>query len=345
MTPVLRCATPTFVGIILTYRCTCACRHCLYACSPRRRGEMDRQTLRDTVRTLAALPHPPSVHLAGGEAFLCPDLLIEATAEVARAGLEMDFIETNAAWYRDDDSARELLWRLRDAGATRLLVSCTPFHAESVQLRKVATVVRLSEEVFGHAVLWTPDLYAQLAAIDPDGRIPFERYLRHVGEQTAAFSLLHRFPMTLAGRAAEGLADLLPRRPAHTLIGRPCRQILLGSGHAHFGPRGEHVPGYCAGLQLGDIADLPALVRGELPEDELPWVALLAQEGLAGLLRLAEQEHGFVPDPAGYRGPCHLCQVIRGHLLGEGVVSRDLGPRGFYEDLGLTPSSSTSPQG
>jgi len=345
----LRCRPPTFVGIILGYRCTCACRHCLYACSPGRSGELDGDGVRRIVQTLASLPVRPSLHLAGGEAFLWPDLLVEATRHVSEAGLEMDFIETNAAWVRDESQALELLQRLAEAGAPRLLISCTPLHAESIPMRKVTALVHLATEVFGPhgAALWTPDFYAQLTAIDDHGRIPFGTYLDRVGRANAQMSLLYRFPMTVAGRAALGLGDLVRRVPASDIPARPCEAALLGTGHAHFDPDGSHVPGYCAGIALGRYGDLPNLLGEGLDEQAFPLVSLLSRSGAAGLLAWAEQEHGFVPDPSGYRGECHLCQEIRAHLLDQGEGAGELEPREFYEELRrpLTPSSSTSPPG
>ena len=141
--------------------------------------------------------------------------------------------------------------------------------------------------------------------------------------------------MSLAGRAAVGLDALVARAPAHRIPSRPCRAAILHSGHAHFGPTGHHLPGYCAGIHLGTHEDLPRLVATGMDPDELPVVARLADQGVAGLLGWAEQETGFVPDPAGYSSMCHLCQEIRGHLVAQGLDSEDLGPRGFYEDLGL----------
>ena len=147
-----------YVGIILTYRCTCACRHCIYACSPGRDGAMDRALLRHIVSVLADLPFPPGIHLAGGEAFLVPDLLEEGTAAVRDAGLVMDFIETNAAWVRDEESAIQRLARLREAGCPRLLVSSTPFHAETIPPWRVDVALAAARRVLGGGGAWRDDL-------------------------------------------------------------------------------------------------------------------------------------------------------------------------------------------
>ncbi len=334
----LRPSPPEFAGLILTYRCTCACRHCLYACSPRWERWVEASVLRDSVAALAALPRPPSVHLAGGEAFLDPDRLLEAVGVVVEAGLEIDFIETNGAWYDDQDEAADLLRRLADAGASRLLVSATPFHAESVAPRKVVELLQLAQGVLGedNAWPWTPSLLQQLLAIDPMGTVSYRRYLEQAGVESARWALLSGFPMTLAGRAAHRLGPLVPNRPASTLVGQGnCRDALLHTGHLHGDPEGNAIPGYCSGFSLGDVRQQASIAAAGLPAADYPVTARLVEEGLAGLLAHAEQEAGFVPDPAGYRGACHLCQVIRGHLLSRGVGERELRPRRFYEELDL----------
>src|SRR5512139_2337197 len=65
-------------GIVLTYRCTNACRHCLYRCSPGRPDEwMSLETARRIFAAFRREPYLHSLHLAGGEAMLRFDLLLE----------------------------------------------------------------------------------------------------------------------------------------------------------------------------------------------------------------------------------------------------------------------------
>jgi len=298
---------------------------------------MDGRQVRDIVSVLAGLRFPPGIHLAGGEAFLVPELLEEGTTAVRDAGLEMDFIETNAAWVRDEESAVRRLHTLRRAGCPRLLVSSTPFHAETIPPWRVDVAMVAARRVFGPggALLYTPEFHRQLTVIDRDATIPFETYLQHVGMGLASQTMFQQFPMTLAGRAATGLDPVVPRVPAHQLHRRSCAAQLLGSAQAHIDPDGSHLPGYCTGIVLGTIDEIPQLVTDGLPVAGHPIVGLLCEQGIDGLLEMATTDHGFVPDEAGYSGPCHLCQAIRGHLLARGVGVSELGPRGFYEDLGL----------
>ena len=56
-------------GIILTYQCTAACRHCLFACGPGRPAVV--MAAEDCLEYLRAYQRfPRVVHIAGGECFL-----------------------------------------------------------------------------------------------------------------------------------------------------------------------------------------------------------------------------------------------------------------------------------
>ncbi|MHC4860440.1 MAG: radical SAM protein [Planctomycetota bacterium] len=104
-------------GVMLSYRCTNACRHCLYRCSPKRPDEW--MSMEMAERVFAALrrePHLQSIHLAGGEATLRFDLLVETVRLAASAGLPLAYLETNAHWCGDREETREKLTRLLEAG-------------------------------------------------------------------------------------------------------------------------------------------------------------------------------------------------------------------------------------
>ena len=112
-------AVPDLVagGVMLSYRCTNTCRHCLYRCSPKRPD--DWMSLEMAERVFAALAREPrlmSLHLAGGEAMLRFDLVVEMVRLAVAAGLPLVYMETNAHWCRDRDETREKLTILREAG-------------------------------------------------------------------------------------------------------------------------------------------------------------------------------------------------------------------------------------
>ena len=48
------CLRPTDLGIIMSYQCQCACKHCLYNCGPRWKDWMSPEILRDNGYVTAA---------------------------------------------------------------------------------------------------------------------------------------------------------------------------------------------------------------------------------------------------------------------------------------------------
>ena len=81
-------------GIMLSYRCTNACRHCLYWCSPKQPDEwMTEEMARKVFGALQKEPRLQSIHFAGGEATLRPDLLEKLISMAA----EMEIFKSSNA--------------------------------------------------------------------------------------------------------------------------------------------------------------------------------------------------------------------------------------------------------
>jgi len=92
-------------GIITNYFCTSRCRHCLYNCSPLRgKGYLDPETGEEILRHVRRLGCA-SVHIGGGEPLLKPDKLEKILAISADAGVAVEYVETNASWFKDIESA------------------------------------------------------------------------------------------------------------------------------------------------------------------------------------------------------------------------------------------------
>ena len=79
-------------------------------------AELPRLALR--LPALAREPRLHSLHLAGGEATLRFDLLLDVVRLASRMHLPVAYLETNAHWCRDAEETRSKLLALRDADAT-----------------------------------------------------------------------------------------------------------------------------------------------------------------------------------------------------------------------------------
>ncbi|MEM2914528.1 MAG: 4Fe-4S cluster-binding domain-containing protein, partial [Candidatus Bathyarchaeia archaeon] len=101
---------PISAGLILSYKCNCQCKHCMYACSPNWKANWISED--KTGRILAQLsdkilssPFGPDkigvnygLHFTGGEPFLNFDLLVKIIKISNDFGIPSTFVETNCFW-------------------------------------------------------------------------------------------------------------------------------------------------------------------------------------------------------------------------------------------------------
>ena len=326
---------PYSAGILLSYRCTGACKHCMYACSPRWPADWISEDDAETVlRQLAAkmrgrVPYPgrvgvnEGIHFTGGEPFLNFDLLLRLAEIARRLGIPSTFVETNGFWCSDDGTTRDRLRALHDAGLDGILVSANPFILEQIPFERTERAARISREVFGaNAIVYQGFFFEQFTRLGLRGTLDFEAYLDRAG-----YGLQH-VELFASGRVPYKLAHLFEHHPASRFFGASCRRELIRDWHIHVDNYGNFVPGFCGGLSLGDARDLNALCRG-IDLDELPVIQALLT-GLADLLALG-LEYGY-RERQGYISKCHLCVDVSRHLA-RSAGFRELQPAAFYERL------------
>ncbi|MHB0912258.1 MAG: radical SAM protein [Armatimonadota bacterium] len=321
-------------GLMLSYKCNCRCRHCLYASSPKWKDWMDVSDAGRIFEGLLEFGSLRGFHIAGGEPFLDFPRLVRVMRLATEFGVPIEYVETNAHWCTDPETTREKLSCLRDAGLSCLLVSCSPFHAERIPLSRLETAVKIGYEVFGPngVILWVPEFYRELASVDTEATVSLERYVEVVGKSNMRYMVRDGYSLITGGRVGYELADWYERRPAERCEGEHCRMELLASGHAHFDPYGNLIPSFCSGISLGDGRDLPTLMR-EFSLARLPIVRILAEEGPYALYKMAARRFRYKANPAGYIGKCHLCTDVRRHIVSLTDEFAELTPAQFYKEL------------
>ena len=81
-------------SVLYTYRCTLACKHCLFYCGPRQPDV--HVSLADGLEFLRQLHAIDRViHIAGGEASMYPEEMLELCQAANAEGVAPHFIETN----------------------------------------------------------------------------------------------------------------------------------------------------------------------------------------------------------------------------------------------------------
>lgn len=322
-------------GIMLSYKCGCRCRHCLYSCGPSWDEWMD---LRDAGRIFEGLSRTcqnmRGFHIAGGEPFGDFGRLLSVMKLATEFGIPIEYVETNAGWCADVSVVRGRFEQLRSAGLKCMLVSCSPFHAESIPLNRVAVAVKIASEVFGieGVVIWVPEFYRQISRMGTEKTFRLDEYVLSVGEANARRMIRSGYSLISGGRVGYELAGFYDLRPPEDCETDHCHMELIKSGHAHFDPYGNFIPSFCSGISLGDARELPSLMV-DLDLDRLPLVRMLAENGPYELYKFAVREFGYEPLQEGYVGKCHLCVDVRRWIMGRTDEYSELTPAKFYEEL------------
>jgi len=322
---------PFDLGLILSYQCQSACAHCLYTCGPRRHGWMALEEMRRAFQVIKAWGAPGQMHLTGGEPFLNYPLLLEAVRAAADLGIPL-YVETNAGWCVEPENVLRRFEELRHAGLCALQVSCSPFHAVSIPLKRTLLAIQAGQAVFGSqgVMVYLPQWIEHVASFGMNELVPLERYIQAYGAQRAGEMFWQGYGLIPGGRCGYDLGYLATLRPAADFAGEDCRLELLHAPHSHFDLFGNFIPSFCGGLSLGDWHNLPRVLEdcrsGRIP----PLLRTLVDEGPHGLYCQARRWHGYEPLAQGYAGKCHLCVDVRRCLALLGDYA-ELQPMDFYD--------------
>ena len=315
-------------GIITNYFCTSACRHCLYNCDPHwEKNYISVEAAEANFRAVKSLGCS-AVHIGGGEPLLRPEELSAVLAAARRAGVSIDYVETNSSWFRDMESAGALLAGLRSQGLHTLLVSISPFHNEHIPFDRVQGVMDAARKAGVRIFPWAADFVSDLAGLDSTRPHALSEYEARYGKDYLR-GVLGRYWIHMGGRALETFRPLLRTKTLEHVLRENktgCSRELTDTSHFHLDLFGNYIPGLCAGL---------AIVRDDLGKplaaEKYPLLNILNAKGICGFLDFASREYGFEPAKNGYINKCDLCTEIRFFLSQKETVDfQELSPREFY---------------
>ena len=302
-------------GILITYKCNAACRHCLYMSNPKKNSLMSVEDARRYFAEFSQLGLKGNVlHIAGGEPFMYYDRLLAIVKTAGEVGMTpLRMVETNGFWCRSMELAKERFQELKEAGMPRIFFSADVYHQEFVPVEYLRIGIEAANAVFGEENV--PVRHKSFVDAPKDvSHVPDA--IRQSGER-------------IAGRAAEALAQYLEHKPVESFADVNCERELHPHQmqQVHLDPDGLVFPSKCAGIILLDAQKRSlseAVKLGEYSHN--PIMEILLHRGPVGLLKLAE-EHGYTPAP-GYVSKCHLCYETRKSLRQH--YPEFLGPEAVY---------------
>ena len=97
---------------------------------------------------------------------LIPDGIM-GVLQVSRSNnMGIEYIETNASWYRDEESAIAVLNELLEHGVHTLLISMDPFHNEYIPFRKVKALIKAYSKAGKQVFPLQNNFWSEIAAKD-----------------------------------------------------------------------------------------------------------------------------------------------------------------------------------
>jgi hypothetical protein len=279
-------------------------------------------------RALKEEPLLDSVHLAGGEAGMRFDHLVEVVELAVREGIPLSYLETNASWCADRAVTRRKLGRLREAGLPAILVSASPFHNEFIPFDRTRTCVEEGAKVFGRGgvIVWVPEFYGALSRLpDPGTTRSVESFCEAAGIPMNSRRLPDLYYLTPGGRVPEALGDCYQRRPADAYRHEACAAELASTGHFHIDSHGNLFTGLCPGIAPGNANNL----HPDITPETFPVFCALWDNGPFGLLERFGPECAADLPPEGLISKCDLCFRMRRALATTGRFA-ELRPLDYY---------------
>jgi hypothetical protein len=317
-------------GCIVNYACSSTCGHCLYGCSNKREKDyLTPDVAEFNFQTISRLGCY-SVHIGGGEPLLHPEDLVNVLLVAKRLGIRVEYVETNASWFKDTASAKEILRSLMRAGLSGLMISVSPFHNEYIPYARTKGVIAAARSVGLPLFLWVDEFCDILESLPENVPHSLEEYREKFGSGFDK-TIVSYYRLTHGGRALEYLFPLTKHFSAETVITKtpPCSARLTNSHHFHMDLFGNYIPGLCCGLSIArdDLGK-------NIDKEKYPYLTLLNDKGIGGLYKMACDLYGFIPSKEGYISHCHLCFELRCWIVGKiGTGSTDLQPAGYYREL------------
>lgn len=122
---------PHTLSIITTHKCTAACDHCCFNCSPQVSHQMPVSRMHDYIDQATAIPSIQAVVFTGGECFLLGKDLDALVKRSSDHGFNTRFV-SNGYWATSREVARKRLSRLIDNGLSEANFSTGDAHSKFV---------------------------------------------------------------------------------------------------------------------------------------------------------------------------------------------------------------------
>ncbi len=137
------------ISLMLTYKCTIACPHCIVGAGPNRKEEMSLRHALDWIDEAASYRKGmiKGIALTGGEPFYNISNLVEISSHAKQSGFVVSVV-TNAFWAVTEEQAIETLQRV--PALQMISISTDIYHQQFITLENIRNAVQAARQLGRH---------------------------------------------------------------------------------------------------------------------------------------------------------------------------------------------------
>lgn len=129
---------PDTLSIVTTYKCTAACEHCCFRCSPQRTETLSLERIKKYIKDATEVPSIKLIVFTGGECFTLGDDLFAAIRYAHEFGFATRCV-SNGYWATTERNAKKIFEKIKKAGLTEINFSTGDYHSAHIA---IDTVIR-----------------------------------------------------------------------------------------------------------------------------------------------------------------------------------------------------------
>lgn len=179
------------LGLLLTKKCNADCDICCFSCSPRETMRMPLEKALNLVDQAAEIPSIKSVGIAGGEAFLYFDDIVEILKECKKKSLSVT-CTTNGFWGVSEKQALEKLSILKKYGVRYITLSVDDFHSKFIPYDNIRNILRMAKKI---------DMEILVTTVSTRSSKRLSDVAKNLGDDLLGFNIVE-VPCTPVGNAA-----------------------------------------------------------------------------------------------------------------------------------------------
>jgi hypothetical protein len=255
------------IFLIYTYKCNASCSHCLTESNPQRAEKIPVETAKALVSE-GRRWGKRWLMISGGEPFLYFEEIVDLVSHARDQGFYV-CAGTNAFWAKDEESTREKVGRLKEAGLRALFPSATSYHSPYVPTDRVRLLDKICQE-FG--LLCEINFYPS-PDNDQDRRIQ-----KMLGLDQRVW---YTDGLILTGNDVTSLLPLFPRR-------KPAELDDCGSVHMAITPHGDVICNCNVTYRSTEFYGTPFYLGNF---HQTPFGELIQAQYTSPVLRLLTEQH------------------------------------------------------